>query len=153
MSWPCRIATAAGCALTVVACGGSALEPTSRQSALALTSAQVRRPAQPASSTPTPTPILSCAGSSFCRESIVADGSPDAIEELIADCTRLEGTNQRGACSRQRVVASCAVESGEHGPVKVFAYAHGDGVRQTRNVTTVSELCEQFEGVFEIAER
>lgn len=148
MSWPCRIATAAGLTLTVVACGSPALKETSRTARLSLTSAQV----QPASRQPS-SPILSCVGSSFCRESLIVDGSPDAVEELSAACTRLEGSSQQGACPRQRIVATCSVDSGEHGPVKVFTYAHGDGARQTRNVATVSQLCEQFDGVFELAER
>jgi hypothetical protein len=81
----------------------------------------------------------------------LVDTAPDAAEELTADCADHGGTSEAGTCSRREIVATCAVESGEHGPIKVFTYADEDGERQHKKITTMSELCERFEGTFSLA--
>jgi hypothetical protein len=133
---------------TLAACGGNkpvagrVPTPTRTTSALALHTAIV---------VPTTT-TLSCHGRAFCREDVIGSGHDEAVEEATEDCTRRGGEPSASHCERDAIVASCSL-SGEAGSITVFAYAQTSGEQQSESVSKMSELCEQFDGSFELAVR
>lgn len=94
---------------------------------------------------------MSCEGDVFCREDAILTRDAEAIEEVKDDCRRRGGKTNARACSREHIVASCAVTSGELGPITVFAYRQTDEERQRETIATMSDLCEQFEGTLDLA--
>lgn len=141
MSW--RSIGSIGCAFALAACGSRSVVPIERTAVLTTRSAVIARP--------TPPPTMSCSGKGLCRETVLLDGAEGAADDLAADCTHLGGRSSAGGCPRRGVVASCAVDSGEHGPITVLAYAQDDDEREHRTVDDMAELCESFNGTFELA--
>lgn len=131
--------------LGVGACGGRALETREPGVAVLSTRSALVIPHAP--------PKLSCSGEAFCRETVLLESSPEIESEVVSDCHHHGGMSRAGGCSRHDVVATCSVESGEHGPVLVLTYAQVDDRQERENVSTMSDLCEKYEGTFHLAKR
>ncbi len=124
-------------ALMAAACSPRGRAPAASTSSLAVRSAVIEPSA----------PTLSCRGDAFCREDVVTTPDAEATDELISSCALRGGKASWTACTRERVVATCAVENGEVGPTLVLTYAQGRE-REAAAVEKMSDLCEQVEGTF-----
>lgn len=132
-----------GFAVMAAGCGGRGPAAAPRASSLDVRSADVEQRAL----------TLSCHGAAFCREDVVTTSSADAVEELTDLCSGRGGTTRRGPCAREHVLASCAVTSGEYGSILVLTYAQASPMSEAAAVSTMSNLCEHFDGSFAIGGR